>query len=60
VLRHKRSNQHVFTRCERQYTGGGSGERFWYNYFAGNRVGQFERLQQTVRRVLDAGNPVEL
>jgi hypothetical protein len=42
------------------YTSGGSGERFWYNYFAGNRVGQFERLQQAVRRVLDAGNPVEL
>jgi hypothetical protein len=44
----------------KDYTSGGSGERFWYNYFAGNRVGLFERLQQAVQRMLDAGNPVEM
>jgi len=44
-----------------KYTEGhGSTTRFWYNYFAGNRVSLFERLQQAVRRVLDAGNPVEM
>lgn len=42
-----------------EYTHGGSGQRFWYNYFAGRRVGLFERLQQAVGRVLDAGNPLE-
>ncbi len=40
------------------YISGGSQERFWYNYFAGNRVGLFERLQQAIQRVLDAGNPL--
>jgi hypothetical protein len=42
-----------------EYTHGGSGQRFWYNYFAGRRVGLFERLRQTVQRVLDAGVPLE-
>jgi len=45
----------------KDYTSGGSSmSHFWYNYFAGNRVGLFERLQQAVRRVLDTGNPVQL
>ncbi len=44
---------------ERKEYESGSGARFWFNYFAGRRVGLFSRLQQTVQRVLDGGNPLE-
>lgn len=40
------------------FSGGGSGERFWYTYFASPRVDLFQRLQQRVQRVLDADNPL--
>lgn len=41
------------------YTQGGSGERFWYNYFAPAHVVYFVRLDQLVRHILDGGNPLE-
>jgi hypothetical protein len=36
----------------------GSSARFWYNSFAGRRVGLFQRLHQTVQRVLDGDHPL--
>jgi hypothetical protein len=42
----------------KEYTQGGSGSRFWYNYFAGNHVGAFRRLDALVSRVLSAGDPL--
>jgi hypothetical protein len=42
----------------KEYQSGGSLSRFWYNYFAGRRVDLFQRIQQTVQRVLDGGNPL--
>jgi len=43
---------------EKEYAGGGSAGRFWYNYFAGRHIRSFERLDEIVRRVLGAGNPL--
>ncbi|MGH2514419.1 MAG: hypothetical protein ACRDHP_02080 [Ktedonobacterales bacterium] len=34
-------------------------QRFWAGHFAGYRVHLYERLRETVQKVLDGGNPLE-
>jgi hypothetical protein len=42
----------------RQYSEGGSGQRFWYNYFASSHAVYLERLAPLVGQALAAGNPL--
>ena len=43
----------------KQCTEGGSGQRFWYNYFASSHTVYLERLAPLVAQVLANGNPLQ-